>query len=301
MKRLRHWIRNWFGFSRTEVNGFIILLPLMILLVMSEPLYRLWISTRPRDFSAERRKLDSLVAAWNEKADSTAEKKYNPKFQKTPFDPNKIPVAALKAMGFPDHLSKRIANYREKGGVFRIKADLLKIYGVDSTFYHQLYAFILLPEKLESKTQVEKVSEIVHKRPASRFDLNAADSVMLKTVYGIGPVLASRIMKFRNALGGFVNLVQLKEVYGLDSTAVRNLTERSYIDTEFNPVKININTADEKLLSSHPYITRSMAKAVVAYRFQHGSFRDVEDARKVFITLTPSEAEKLIPYLAVHD
>ncbi|HYC84903.1 MAG TPA: hypothetical protein VEB86_06760, partial [Chryseosolibacter sp.] len=65
MERLRQWVRNWLGFSRTEVNGFLILLPLMIVLILSEPLYRFYLSSRPRDFSAEGKLLDSIVTAWH--------------------------------------------------------------------------------------------------------------------------------------------------------------------------------------------------------------------------------------------
>jgi competence protein ComEA len=303
MERLRQLIRNWLGFSRTEVNGFLILLPLMILLVFSEPLYRYWLSNQPRDFSQEQKKLDSLVAIWDKKKPSSALIAKAPEKKSFKhFDPNKISVNGLKDLGFSDNLSKRIAHYREKGGVFRIKGDLLKIYGVDSTFYHQLYPYILLPDRIEKSNSGREIvsGKGYENKAVEKFDLNTADTAILKTIYGIGPSLAMRIVKFRTGLGGFVNFEQISEVYGLDSLVVKKLRDRSFIAKDFEPVRININNADEKTLSSHPYISKSVAKAIVSYRYQHGNFTDVNDLKKLFTT-TPLNAEKLIPYVTVED
>jgi competence protein ComEA len=305
MERLRQWIRNWLGFSRTEVNGFLILLPLMIFLIMSEPLYRLYLSTTPpRDFSAEAKRLDSLVANWNTSADTIPNDEIENRAREVSlfhFNPNKASISELKSLGFSDHLSRRIAHYREKGGVFRIKDDLMKIYGVDSTFYHQLFPYILLPEHPEKKeiTQAITVARET-KSDLEKFDLNKADTSTFKKVYGIGSALAGRIVKFRTRLGGFINQLQLYEVYGLDTTVVKRLAEISFIEKDFVPEKLDINASDEKLLSTHPYITKTLAKAIVAYRYQHGRFKDVNDLKQIIIS-NPRDAEKLLPYLSVKD
>jgi len=302
MERLRQWIRNWLGFSRTEVNGFLILLPLMIILMMSEPIYRLYLSSRPADFSVEAKKLDSLVALWNE------EKKMNladtlervEAISLSYFDPNKIPVSSLKSLGFSNHLSKRIAYYRQKGGVFRIKSDLMKIYGMDSTFYHKLYPYILLPERIEKKETTQRIASIESKKAFEKFDLNQADTATLKTVFGIGSARAARIVKFRTRLGGFTRTDQLYEVYGLDSTVVRKLKEVSYVDKNFEPEKMDINADDENRFSAHPYVSKALAKAIVAYRYQHGRFNQINDIKQISI-LNNRDAEKLLPYLEVKE
>lgn len=299
MNFIRKWIRNFFGFSGREINGFIILLPLMLIIIMAEPLYHLWVSNKPLDFSTETRILDSLKTKW----ESTRVVQENgQKISLFNFDPNKASIEELRDLGFSENLSTRIANYRQKGGQFRVKSDLLKIYGIDSSFYHQLYSHILLPERNDRNFAPTDSSVVKHKRNdlLVSFDLNAADSTQLKSVYGIGSALASRIIRFRSGLGGFTKREQLNEVYGLDSTVVHRLLKVSFIAEDFVPEKININVASEKLLSAHPYIKRNMASAIVAYRFQHGNFHSVDDLRKVSI-LKPEDVDKIMPYLKVTE
>ncbi|NDF99641.1 MAG: helix-hairpin-helix domain-containing protein, partial [Chitinophagia bacterium] len=48
--------------------------------------------------------------------------------------------------------------------------------------------------------------------------LNESDSVSLEKLPGIGPVLASRIIRYREKLGGFYHRSQLREVYGIDDS-----------------------------------------------------------------------------------
>jgi competence protein ComEA len=302
MERLRQLVRIWFGFSRTEVNGFLILLPLMLLIVSSEPIYSLWLSNQPKDFSRDFAQLDSAAAKWNRSlirhADCVIE--MPKRVILTKFNPNKISIEDMKRLGFDQRLSNRIANYRQKGGVFRIKSDLLKIYGVDSTFYHHLFAYIELPEVAEKKVFERTIVKEFKKTEKDKFDLNVADSVVLNNVKGIGPVLAGRILKFRNALGGFVKPSQLKEVYGLDSVVRERLLHDSFIEESYSPVKLNLNTIDEKALASHPYISKRLAKSIVSYRFQHGQFKTVEEILTL-LAISPQDAEKLLPYLTVND
>jgi competence protein ComEA len=146
---LHRWVRNFFGFSRSQTNAFIILLPLLTTILFSEPAYRWWRSNRAVDFAGDQAKLDSLIALWDTpKKDSlSGDTESSETTRLFAFDPNKISESELQSLGFPKNLSSRIAHYREKGGRFRVKADLLKIYGVDSAFYLQLFPFIQLPEK----------------------------------------------------------------------------------------------------------------------------------------------------------
>lgn len=300
MNIIRKWIRDAFGFSAREVNGFIILLPLALMIVLAQPLYHGWMLEHPQDFTAERAMLDSLVTLWEKNNNTDTAKIATPVL--FAFDPNKASVKELSALGFSEILSTRIASYRQKGGQFSVKRDLLKIYGLDSTFYFRLYTYISLPEKKERKFEDKNSTVKKHRktRVPGLFDLNIADTAQLKTIYGIGPALSLRIVRFREKLGGFVKREQLSEVYGLDSAVVKRLFEVAFITKDFIPKQMNMNEADESELSAHPYIKRSMASAIVAYRFQHGNFSRVEDLRKLGL-LKPEDIDKLLPYLTVNE
>jgi competence ComEA-like helix-hairpin-helix protein len=304
MLRLKHWIKDFFGFSRSQVNGFIILLPLITLFLFSEPIWHWWVSRQTIDFSADRAKLDSLVALWSAENDKNSNSgnavlKKNDLFA---FNPNTASNDDFVALGFPAKLASRIVNYREKGGKFRIKSDLLKIYGFDSAFYQQVQGYITLPKhvvKIKEKKKFQQKKTIASKKGPEKFNLNQADTAQLKKVYGIGDKLSLRIVKYRDVLGGFISMKQLIEVYGLDSAVVNRLSGLSFVENEFQPVRININTATEKQLSDHPYLGKA-AKAIVAYRFQHGEFATLEDIRNVG-SLEAKSIERIMPYLKLHD
>ena len=88
MNRLRAWIRSFFGFSRSQTNGFLVLIPLMIVVVFSEPMYRNWFVRQPHDYSKEGKELDSAIATmqWSE-PDST-DVKETTVVTRTSFNPN---------------------------------------------------------------------------------------------------------------------------------------------------------------------------------------------------------------------
>lgn len=296
MNRLKALLRSMFGFSRTETNAFLILLPLMTLLIFSEPIYRFFIIQRTDDFSKEKIELDSLSAAWDfqKKQDSTSLTAHD-KFK---FDPNTATEDDLLSLGFPGNLAHRILNYRSKKGKFFIKSDLKKIYGMDSSFYVGLVPFINLPEKKNYVSEKEKDKTEKPKRPEVKlFDLNMADTAQLKTIYGIGPVLATRIVEYRSKLGGFISATQLTEVYGLDTAVINRLNKKSFMPENFIPIQININEADEKTLAAHPYIKFKFAKAIVTYRFQHGNFKTIDDLTQIQ-TIKSETVEKLRPYIS---
>ncbi len=309
MNFLRKWIRILLGFSARETSGFLILLPLITLIVFSEPVYRLIIVHRDEDFSSDRKKLDSLVAIWD--TDLKSESKSSDSLQvgkksairRTPtrFNPNTTSVQQLINLGFPEILAKRTASYRQKGGQFRFKTDLLKIYGIDSPFYKSIAGYILLPDKVSNDEKKQQLKQAVQSQKPRfvSFDLNHADTIELKSVYGIGTKLAGRIIKFRNALGGFVRMDQLHEVFGLDSAVCQRLKESSMIDENFSPTKIDLNTANERALS-HPYLNRNLAKAIVAWRFQHGKFTNINQIRDLHL-LSEDAINKLLPYLKVDE
>ena len=301
MLKIRYWIKDFFGFPRSQVNGFLVLLTLLIVFIFSEPVWHWWVAHRDRDLSADKILLDSLIALWDTRKEKDTQQAPAP--EPYDFDPNKLTEDQFVALGFSTKIASRIMRYREKGGKFRTKSDVLRIYGVDTAFYHRIYPFIILPEAAAKPSKKEKKLAVGETRkPKERpvkFDLNKADTSMLKAINGIGAKLSLRILKYRDILGGFVSTDQIKDVYGLDSLVIKRLVEASFIDDEFIPRKVDINNATEKELSAHPYINK-VARIIVSYRFQHGDFKKVEDIRDV-INLDEKNFQKMAVYLEVQE
>ncbi len=299
MNRLRAWIRSFFAFSRSETNALLILLPLMVLLIFSEPAYRYWFTNQELTFSKDSLRLDSLVAKWQwEKVDSVSESVDRPLFR---FNPNTASTDSLLQLGFSPSLARRIVNYRTKGGVFKIKSDLLKMYGADTLLYHKLYSFIDLPLVAEKKRK-EFSKDSFLTRPIvaiTRLDLNVADTAQLITVYGIGSKFSMRIVEYRERLGGFVSMDQLNEVYRLDTTAIGRLKKKFFVSPGFVPRQIQLNSVTEKELAAHPYISYKLAASVVAYRFQHGYFTSIEDLVNLKL-LTEKDFQRIKPYITIN-
>jgi len=129
------------------------------------------------------------------------------------------------------------------------------------------------------------------------FDINTANQSQLKDIRGIGDVLSTRILKFRDKLGGFISKSQYEEVYGLSPTAISDLKNNTYIKSNFEPKKININS-EINILGQHPYIGYKLAKAIVNYRKQHGEIKTIQELKKLNC-INDGMYAKMHPYLCL--
>ncbi|MFC3559709.1 ComEA family DNA-binding protein [Pedobacter jamesrossensis] len=126
-------------------------------------------------------------------------------------------------------------------------------------------------------------------------DFNSADSAKLDEIKGVGPAFASRILKYRERLGGFYKKEQLMEVYGLDSLKYAEIKDQ--ISINLSSIRTtNINTADFNALKSSPYLSYKQINAIIQYRKQHGNYNAINDLKKIVI-LTPQILDKIAPYI----
>lgn len=107
-------------------------------------------------------------------------------------------------------------------------------------------------------------------------ELNSADTSELQKLYGIGPVFANRIVKYRQLLGGYVRREQLMEVYGMDAERYDGIADNITVDTSLAK-KLDINNASIAELRQHPYIDYYQAKAIVDFRRQGNQFSKQSD------------------------
>lgn len=150
------------------------------------------------------------------------------------------------------------------------------------------------------RTYERRPPSFAQRPPDEPFDINKADSARLDAVRGIGEKLSRRIIKYRSSLGGFVRIEQLAEVFGLDSVTYQTLKRTAFVAPDFLPDRIDLNTADEKSLEGHPYLSRQEARAIVAYRFQHGRFAATSDLR-ILPMFSDEKVRRLEPYLTVNN
>lgn len=128
-----------------------------------------------------------------------------------------------------------------------------------------------------------------------KMELNTCDSADLERLPGIGPVLSARIIKYRNLLGGYAYVSQLREVYGLRDSTYNLIYKRLSADSALVR-KIKINSASYNELNRHPYLERYDVQAILKYRQLNVRISSITELIKNNI-LTEDKARKIFPYL----
>ncbi|KOY85994.1 hypothetical protein AD998_07415 [bacterium 336/3] len=304
-------IRNYFGFSQKETNGVVVLFGVMGLCIVV-PLVQSVMPIKTVSHVRDIAKQDSLVAILENV--KTPEKTTFPDIEFQAFDPNKLSKEEWLAFGLNTKIAGRIENYLRKGGKFRKKEDLKRIYDFPEDLYEALEEYIVIenspqksyrkyhPKRKEyasSQYKFDSTKKYISKKKeytkVITFDLNQADTSEFKKLKGIGEKRAMTIIKYRERLGGFTSLNQIDEIFGLDSIAKNSLKTYTFIQLG-SWKKININTANVEELKAHIYIGYKLAPIIVNYRQQHGRFQSEEDLKKIKI-LDTEKIEKLRPYL----
>ena len=214
-----------------------------------------------------------------------------------PFDPNRVDEQGLKKMGLPPGLAKNWGRYVEKGGQFRKTEDIRKLYGMTDAWFERLKPFVQLPVRADTSPNLARTAPpLPQKRPCRPLSINTADSAAWELLPGIGAILAGRIVRFRERLGGFVQVSQVGEVYGLRDSVFQMLSPCLELS---GPVrKLQLNQAGLEELGTHPYIGYKLARAILAYRTQHGPFQAVEDLLAI-PAIPPEKIPQWTPYLEV--
>ena len=227
------------------------------------------------------------------------------------FDPNTATYDDFLCLGLSERISANIIKYRNSGGRFKTPTDFAKIYGISDSVYSRLEPYISIAAKTpaESKKQTAKKKYTDNKKseqpakPAYEpkekpiVELNSADSAQLVALRGIGSVLARRILTYREMLGGFYSVEQLREIRNLPPETYASLYPQFTIDTA-KIVKIDLNDFKYKQLSSHPYLAITQLNAIMSYKRVQGKFTAVDDLLKYKLVDTLTY-EKLSPYLEV--
>lgn len=200
------------------------------------------------------------------------------------FDPNTASVDSLQLLGLGKYVVNNISKYRAKGGRFKNAKDLQKIYGMDSTIFEEIYPYIdIKKSKFDFKSKEIKEKPIAYSKPKlelNSIDINRADTTEFKKLRGIGSVYANRIVKFRNSLGGYFSVDQIKDVWGI-SDSLYIAIKPYFILNPDTVQKKNINLLTKEELVKHPYIDWKKAKVIQSYQKMHGDYKSMDDFKKM--------------------
>lgn len=201
------------------------------------------------------------------------------------FDPNTATKYELERLGFKTWQAENIVKYRNKGGRFKQPSDITKMHGIDKDFAEKLMPYI----KIESQFQAASYDILVN--------INTATEIDFQKLKGIGEAYSKRIVAYREKLGGFVSVEQLREVYGMTDELYNRISANLKIGSE--PIRtININTADFKTLVSHPYIDKNIASAILNYRDFAKTIKSIDELVKQK-AISQSDYDKISKYISV--
>ncbi len=219
-----------------------------------------------------------------------------------PFDPNLVDAAMLSSFGLSDKTISGWLNYRSKGGYFRQKEDVKKLFTLSEMDYQRLYPFMFIGEKATTEVAANlpdkaRATNVSSKRTIATVDINVAEIEDLVQLPGVGEGWAKRILNWRDKLGGFSRIEQVGETRMLPDSVFQKVRPFLQVqDQTFKKISLNTATWDE--LNEHPYIESKQARWIIAFREQHGRFRSVEELLQI-IELKKDWLEKVRPYLAV--
>lgn len=220
------------------------------------------------------------------------------------IDPNFASAEELRDIGLSEYATNNLLKYRAKGGIIYKTSDMLKIYGIDSADYNNIQAYISIPHKEKEEIIIEDTTsdtlsnqtaldldreeDITHDHRAL-IDINFASEEELQSVYGIGPVISKGIVSYRERLGGYNSLTQIKEVYGVKEETFDKVQSQLTLSGEVT--KMYIPALSFKEVLRHPYIDYETTKLL-----KNIYFEIYDDKIKELVKENKLDS-RLVPYL----
>ncbi|MDX1907126.1 MAG: helix-hairpin-helix domain-containing protein [Bacteroidia bacterium] len=235
------------------------------------------------------------------------------------LDINQADSARWEQMpGIGPVLAARIVKYRDAIGGFEQVADLQKVYGLPAETYDKLLPYLRISPY--AGVQAAAPAPVA----AAPLDLNKATADELASLPGIGPVLSARIVKYRDAIGGFTSVDQLQKVYQLSPETYTAVSPMVFVAAppppdliaEAAPVaspeqrtrsitapaaagqRADLNVADSAALTAVPGIGPVLAARIVKYRKIIGGFVHKDQLRQVY-GMSAENYDRMAPFLDI--
>lgn len=298
-------VKSYFRHYRSERRGVIVLAIILFLAIAGVKVFRL----------VYKPKIEIIDVAIIQEVDAAMEKSEVPSVGEEElefflFNPNTLNDSGYAALGFSEKEIKTLRNYQAAGASFEIKRDFSKLFFVDEKEYQALEAFIDLPKSKPKREYNPSYSNAPSKPKVKWSDtastdfysykeftcnINTADTNELKKLNGIGSFYANKIVEYRQELGGFHSIGQLKEMWKMTDDKIDKFADQIVLD-QSDLRRVSINSASAHQLSQHPYLSFGDANKIVLKREELGTFAD----SKAFCSTGLLDADlcrKLVPYL----
>ena len=223
------------------------------------------------------------------------------------FNPNTADSSTLVHLGFKPWQACNMLKYRAKGGRYRKTEDLKRLYGMTDSMYLALLPYVVIDTlaidrwRDSVRMAADSVPRYVSHKRDTILNLRTADTTELKMIKGIGSYRAKQIIRYREQLGGFVSVEQLREVKALqpllkDSLSTDSLLSHFFIDS-VRVVPLKVNSMRVEKLQRHPYLSFEQARAIYELRRKKIHLKHLDQLRTLDC-LTEQDIQRLRPYLS---
>jgi competence ComEA-like helix-hairpin-helix protein len=297
---MKQLLTAFFSFSRIERLGIATMALLLAVLLAIRCTLSLWVRPASPNKAQERR-FALAYKAWRLMEDSlriagsreaAIDIRQGELFS---FDPNTLDSSGFLRLGIPAKAVRGLLSWRRKGKRFHRPEDLKPLYNLPEETYLRLAPYVRIAG---SDSPPSAASGASYPPLPAVIELNTADSALLdRAINGIGATLARKIVARRTALGGFLKLEQLLEVYKFPDTTFQKMKDRLHINPN-HIKKLHLNTATLAELSAHPYIGEKTAQHILMYREGIGHYEQLEQLRQVPL-MSEEIYRKIAPYFTV--
>lgn len=285
--------------SRKERAGFSVLLSLIMILIVVKFTMRYWV-TQPV-FQPDPQLLAQVIKQ-DRNSDEPLPEENIPVTLFT-FDPNTLDSEGFRRLGLPARTTKGLMNWRRHGKVFYKKEDFRALYNLTDEEYSRLAPYMVISEVRSEgggggyggySGNHYQSHYPAYQPPPAVVEVNGASEELLIRLSGIGPATAKKIIAKRNALGGFLRVEQLKEIYPpVQDSVLKHLTVNAGLVK-----KMGLNSVTADRLALHPYIGERVAKNIILMRDGLKRYSRIDQLRQVPM-MNEEIYRKIAPYFTI--
>lgn len=270
---------DFFKFTATQRAG---IFSLLLIIVAIQIAYYFREVKFEEDTSLEKQEWLSLQS----QIDTAKVEKANYKQTLYPFNPNFITDFKGYKLGMSTAEIDRLLEFRKKNLYVNSAEEFQALTKISDSLLATMAPYFKFPDWVKNKKQSKGFESFSNQSYAKKekmqiIDINLATQEDLIKVYGIGPGLSERILKQKEALGGFVSMDQMNDVWGLSPEVTEKLNLQFKIGVVPNIKKVRINDVSAKELQLFPYFRYPLNKEIVTYRSMNNGIKNADDLVKI--------------------